>query len=100
MNIQEEFGQITQKILDKLEVVCEKNKNKIPYTILENGNYNDLDYIDANPDLGISWWTNGFFTGILWQMYAATGDEKYIGMARVQEAKLDKCFEQIGRAHV
>ena len=29
MNIQEEFGQITQKILDKLEVVCEKNKNKI-----------------------------------------------------------------------
>lgn len=61
MNIQEEFEQITQKILDKLEVVCEKNKNKIPYTILENGNYNDLDYIDANPDLGISWWTNGFF---------------------------------------
>lgn len=99
MNIQEEFGQITQKILDKLEVVCEKNKNKIPYTILENGNYNDLDYIDANPDLGISWWTNGFFAGILWQMYAATGDEKYIGMARVQEAKLDKCFELFEGIH-
>lgn len=99
MKIHEEIGNITQIILDKLEIVCEKNQNKIPYTILEDGSYNDLDYIDANPDLGISWWTNGFFAGILCQMYAVTKDEKYIRMARVQEAKLDKCFELFEGIH-
>lgn len=98
-DFQGEIKQITQKILDKLKVVCEKNKNKIPYTVLGNGSYNDLDYIDPNPDMGISWWTNGFFAGILCQMYAATGNEKYIEMARIQEAKLDRCFELFEGIH-
>lgn len=84
---------LTEKIIKKTAWVCEKNQNKIPYTTQEDGSYNDLDFIDANPDMGISWWTNGFFAGILCQMYAATKEIKYIEMARVQEAKLDKCFE-------
>lgn len=99
MDFQKEFGQITQMVLEKLEAVCEKNKNKIPYTTLEDGSYNNLDYIDPNPDLGVSWWTNGFFAGILCQMYAATRNEKYIEMARMQETKLDRCFELFEGIH-
>lgn len=98
-DFESQSGILTDKILHKLSCVCEKNKDKIPYTTLENGDYNNLDYIDSNPDLGISWWTNGFFAGILCQMYAATKDKKYIEMARIQEEKLDKCFELFEGIH-
>lgn len=99
MNKQEKIRHITQRIVSKLDIVCEKNRNRIPYTIMKDGSYNDLDYIDPNPDLGVSWWTNGFFAGILCQMYAVTKDEKYIEMARIQEEKLDKCFELFEGIH-
>ncbi len=99
LELEGKAGQLTQRIIDKLDIVCEKNRDKIPYTILENGNYNNLDYVDSNPDMGISWWTNGFFAGILCQMYSTTRDEKYIEMARIQEAKLDKCFELFEGIH-
>ena len=58
--------------------MCSLNMNKIPYTLTENDSYNNLDYVDQNPDLGINWWTNGFFAGILWQMYHATGEVCYL----------------------
>ena len=88
-----------EKILFKYDYLCEKNHNKIPYTLKADGSYNDLDYIDPNPDMGISWWTNGFFAGILWQMYKATGQEKYKDWARYQEERLDQCFELFNGIH-
>ena len=87
------------KILSKYDYLCERNHGKIPYTLKADGCYNDLDYIDSNPDLGISWWTNGFFAGILWQMYKATGQGKYKDWARYQEARLDQCFELFNGIH-
>lgn len=88
----EKIYNMTTNVLHKIEYMCEKNKDKVPYTLMEDGTYNDLDYIDSNPDLGINWWTNGFFAGILWQMYQETSDMKYLKMARLQEEKLDQCF--------
>lgn len=79
--------------------MCSLNMNKIPYTLTENDSYNNLDYVDQNPDLGINWWTNGFFAGILWQMYHATGEVCYLDWAREQESKLDQCFDLFEGIH-
>lgn len=70
------------KIKQKLEVVAERNCDKIPYTT-ENGRFNDCS--KSAP----CWWTNGFWGGILWQMYHATGKERYKEIAIENEKKLD-----------
>lgn len=60
-----------EKLDQKLKKECERIGNKIPY-IPENGHYEqDLGESD------IAWWTNGFWGGLMWQMYHATGDEVY-----------------------
>jgi len=82
-------------ILQKLEWVCENNKNKIPYTLDQTGTYNNMDDPSRRGlahEPGVCWWTNGFFGGILWQLYQLTREEKYCHYAREQEKKLDACF--------
>jgi unsaturated chondroitin disaccharide hydrolase len=37
----------------------------------------------------IDWWTNGFWGGILWQMYRLTGEETYRQEAEELENRLD-----------
>ena len=39
-----------------------------------------------------TWWTNGFWGGILWQLYHATGKELYRETAEELEDKLDQCL--------
>lgn len=38
---------------------------------------NDGKYSDLGKPAGLYFWTNGFWSGILWQMYNATDDEVY-----------------------
>ncbi len=72
----------SKKIKEKLAVVAERSRHKIPYTS-ENGRFDD--WTDKN----ICWWTNGFWGGILWQLYQATGMELYREEAVELEEKLD-----------
>ena len=78
----------------KMAWVSEKNKDKIPYTTDETGSYDDRSMTDGhwNQDDGLNWWTNGFWGGIMWLLYRDTGDERYAGIARASEKKLEKCF--------
>ena len=72
----------------KMEKECERLGDKIPY-IPKNGHYEE--------DLGerdIAWWTNGFWGGILWQMYHATGKEIYRRKAENVEKRLDRSMEE------
>lgn len=87
--------EIIEKIREKMEWVSEKNKDKIPYTTDESGNYDDRsnECKDWSLDDGLNWWTNGFWGGMMWLMYQDTKDEKYAQIARVSEKKLGKCFE-------
>ncbi|MGN0299409.1 MAG: glycoside hydrolase family 88 protein, partial [Lachnospiraceae bacterium] len=58
------------------------NRHKIPYTAV-NGVFDDQSIKN------ITWWTNGFWGGIMWQMYHATGDSLYREIAEETEQKMD-----------
>lgn len=76
-----------EKLKTKLSAECDRIGSKIPY-IAEDGVYKE-DKAESD----IIWWTNGFWPGMLWQMFHATGDEKYKTAAEGVEEKLDKAFE-------
>lgn len=83
-----------KKLKDKMEWVIEKNQDKIPYTTDENGDYDDLTTKETSlKGLGIDWWTNGFWGGLVWQMYSYTQRPDYVKIARRSEEKLDWCLQ-------
>jgi len=73
---------VSEKITHKMRIVAERNRHKIPYTT-ENGVFDD--WTEKN----ICFWTNGFWGGMMWQMYHATSDELYREIALEVEKKLD-----------
>ena len=82
------------QIQRKMDWVSEKNQRKLPYTTGPDGSYDDRSLGDFPVGAGCSWWTNGFWGGILWQMYHRTRQEKYSRYAVMCEEKLDACFSE------
>jgi unsaturated chondroitin disaccharide hydrolase len=78
---------IFEKLNLKLKAECSRMENIIPY-IPKDGRYHDLDTGE-----GIYWWTNGFWPGMLWQMYQAAGNETYRKQAEAVEKRLDEALE-------
>lgn len=74
-----------KKLMQKMEKVVKRNLDKIPYSP-KNGKYS-LDHSDD-----ICNWTNGFWGGILWQMYVLTKDSIYKDEAEKLEKKQDAVF--------
>lgn len=72
----------SDKIKEKMLVVTKRSHHKIPYTTL-NGIFNDCTE-------NICWWTNGFWGGMMWQLYNATQEDVYKKAAIENEIKLDK----------
>ena len=77
--------EIYQKICIKMKAQAQRVGTDIPY-IPENGRYKDMG------KEGIHWWTNGFWPGMLWQMYHATQEELYKETARGVEKRLDQAL--------
>ena len=75
-----------EKLKTKMRAQCLRIGESIPY-IPRDGKYVDLD----SPE-GIYWWTNGFWPGMLWQMYNATGEECYRKSAEGVEKRLDEAL--------
>lgn len=73
---------VSEKIKAKERVVAARSRNKIPYTT-DNGSFDDWT------DRDICWWTNGFWGGMMWQLFHATGDTLYKEIAEEAEEKLD-----------
>ena len=75
--------QVAEKIKKKEKIVAERSRGIVPYTTID-GRFEDLT------DKAICWWTNGFWGGMMWQLYAATKDSVYMELAEDLEQKLDK----------
>lgn len=75
--------QVSDKIKSKMIVVAERNRDKIPYTTVD-GVFDDWTEKD------ICWWTNGFWGGMMWQLYSATKLPLYKEIAKENERKLDR----------
>ncbi|QOV18455.1 glycoside hydrolase family 88 protein [Blautia liquoris] len=74
---------VSEKIKKKLEITAKRNAHKIPYTT-------DEGVFDDKSKDQICWWTNGFWGGIMWQMYHATGEKMYFDIAQYNEKELDR----------
>ena len=80
-----------EKIDKKLSRTAVKSRYKIPYTTV-NGEHDDKrDYIE--------WWTNGFWGGLMWLMYDATGNIEYRLTAEQNEEYLDAAFQDVEKLH-
>jgi unsaturated chondroitin disaccharide hydrolase len=84
---------IFEKLNNKIKAQCLRMENIIPY-IPVNGRYKDLD----TPE-GIYWWTNGFWPGMLWQMYHAAGSALYRERAEAVEKRFDEALEGFEGLH-
>lgn len=76
---------VLSKLQKKISAEMRRLSTDIPY-IPVNGHYED----EGSKD--ITWWTNGFWAGMLWQLYHATGDKDYETYARFSEKRLDDAF--------
>ncbi len=74
------------RIEKKMEKVSTRSAEKIPYTTV-NGIHDDW-----SAENKIGWWTNGFWGGMMWQMYALTKKDHYKAIAQKNEEKLDELF--------
>ena len=86
------IGDTWNKIVAKMSVVADRNADRLPF-MQADGRYNDMskDACDA--------WTNGFWPGMMWLLYVATGDEKYKDIARNAAKVLEKCAEDFDLLH-
>jgi unsaturated chondroitin disaccharide hydrolase len=73
---------IWPKFEAKMAAQRERIGANVPYTA------KDGRYGDKMAD-NICWWTNGFWPGMLWLMYHAAGEERYLKTARAVEERLD-----------
>ena len=73
-----------------MQWVSEKSKDKIPYLTI-NGTHDDRGDLSKEwrIDDGLNWWTNGFWGGMMWQLYQATKEPIYKEVAENLEKKMD-----------
>ena len=85
--------ELTDQIAAKLAAEVRRNGDIIPY-IAEDGVYK-TDMRQKN----LSWWTNGFWAGLLWQMYHAVGVAEFKATAEKTEGWLDEAMADFTGLH-
>lgn len=75
------------KLEKKLTKTAVKSRNKLPYTSI-NGMHDNKTETDPN------WWTNGFWGGMMWLMYLATGNPEFKKTAEQSEVLLDEALKK------
>ena len=76
-----------QKLDNKFQVVAIRSRGKIPFQS-ENGMHIDMQE-GGVPFWTINWWTNGFWPGLMWLMYAGTRKVVYKDTAIIGEDLLE-----------
>ena len=80
------------KLDAKLSKTAVKSRDKIPYTTKDGVH-------DSKTGKDITWWTNGFWGGLMWIMYAGTKKDVYKETADNAEKILDAAFEDVSKLH-
>ena len=83
---------VWDKLDKKLSGVAVRSRDKIPYTTMDGKH-------DNKAETDITWWTNGFWGGMMWLMYEATGNEEYRKTAENSELMLDNAFIEFDKLH-
>lgn len=79
------------EIIAKMPTVAARNAGAMPYTTDDQGRFIDLSTKDP------TWWTNGFWGGLMWQLYHVTGTQVYRDNAETLEQQLDANLMQADR---
>ena len=80
------WSEIADRIIRKEEKVAARNKGRIPYTAKNHV------FDDRSAKKDICWWTNGFYGGMMWQLYNATGNVLFKESAEKHEEQMDTAF--------
>lgn len=86
------IDQTWEKLDCKLKQVAVRSRDKIPYTTV-NGVHDDRQ------GKSISWWTNGFWGGLMWLMYLGSKNEEYRITAENAERLMDAAFANVAVLH-
>lgn len=78
-------AEMMSRLTDKVERMIGQIGVKSPHVAREDGVYDDLRH---------SWWTSGFWPGLLWLMYDVSGKEAFKNAAWDWDAKLERCFSE------
>ena len=81
-----------EKLDQKLRLVAVRSREKLPYTAV-NGVHDDRSTTD------VTWWTNGFWGGMMWLMYEATGWDGYRITAQRSEELLNPAMADFDALH-
>ena len=83
----------------KLRAVRERSAEKIPNRAVDGVHNNKADGGSYTPDDGLCWWTNGFWAGMLWQMYHAGKNPVLRECAEQSEEVMAKALEGFTGLH-
>ncbi|WP_170924744.1 glycoside hydrolase family 88 protein [Candidatus Enterococcus clewellii] len=81
-----------KKVAQKVKWEINRIGDGIPYQTVR-GKYSDQGLLD------ISWWTNGFWGGINWQLYSYFGEDIYRKTAESVEERLDQALVEFEHLH-
>ena len=87
------FDEVWEKLDKKLSVVAKRSFDKIPYTTKDGVHDSKVE------GTAINWWTNGFWPGLMWVMYAGTEKDVYKDTAINAEKILDGAFANYDALH-
>lgn len=89
MNVEQIYKEVVEKLTKTADIIG----SSFPHVGID-GKWDNMEQRD------ITWWTNGYWPGMLWQMYDITKDEKFRSIAEECEIKLDEAFYRFeGLAH-
>ena len=77
--------ELLKEVVEKLSRTALEIRDAIPYVAKKN-TYDDYS-------IRPSWWTNGFYPGILWHLYEYTKNDRFAFLARAVEEKLDPVLD-------
>lgn len=87
-----EIQKIYAEVIEKLRKTAPVIGATFPH-VGKDGKWDNMEERD------ITWWTNGYWPGMMWQMYDITGEEVFRNIAEECENKLDRAFEEFEGLH-